>query len=180
LEFYKFENTSKDARVLLSINRLAISSSKYIGFADFRMNIIEVMKCFRKAYKVIDKLTRVGLRYQNIIKFVREEGTVPIERYLNLNLKLPDAIPGKYMFFETAFVSKTEGGTITTKLQPMMAKDGSHEALLLDFDHAMEGGELRIGNYDLYLKESHEYTKKMFEQLITEEYKRYLRGEVVK
>jgi len=48
----------------------------------------------------------------------------------------------------------------------------------LDFDYAQEG-DLYFTKIDKYLEESHTNTKHLFEQLITDNYKKVIRGEVI-
>lgn len=76
------------------------------------------------------------------------------------------------------FISKTEGGAITTKIESIISADRSHEAILFDFDYAKEKN-LVIDHVEQYLEESHTHTKRVFEELITDEYRSYLKGDAV-
>ena len=49
---------------------------------------------------------------------------------------------------------------------------------MLDFDYAKDV-DLNYKNFDAYLEESHKHTKALFEGLVTESYRKIMRGEVV-
>jgi uncharacterized protein (TIGR04255 family) len=59
-----------------------------------------------------------------------------------------------------------------------MAGDKTHEAILLDFDYAIQS-DLAFDKIEAYLEESHSVTKHMFEGMITDEYRNYIRGEEI-
>jgi uncharacterized protein (TIGR04255 family) len=103
---------------------------------------------------------------------------IPLNRFLKIRLDLPEVFPDNFENLNLVFISKTSGGAITTKIESMISVDRSHEAILLDFDYAKEK-ELTIESIDQYLEESHAYTKRMFEELITDEYRQYLKGDTI-
>ena len=89
------------------------------------------------------------------------------------------------MFFQVsfknldpAFVSIVKGGTITTRLGQMESKDGSGDAILLDFDFAKDG-DLDVKEIGSYLDESHTSTKTFFESVLSEGYFKYVKGEAI-
>lgn len=178
LEFYKFVRPSDESSILVALNRIAFSVKQYHGFAAFKIEAMRVMTIFAERFK-INQLRRIGLRYVDMINFVREGDAVPIENYLNVGVDLPQSFPGRFMHFELAFVSKTSGGSVTTRIQPVRSEDQKKEAILLDFDYAKEDDALVFSSLDSYLDESHGHTKDMFEQLITPTYRQFLRGETV-
>ena len=70
-------------------------------------------------------------------------------------------------------------GKLTTRIEAGKSQTGAtSEALLLDFDFAMEG-DLKPGLLKEYIKMSHRYTKDFFNGLITPGYKQVMRGKVL-
>ncbi len=126
----------------------------------------------------LGRLKRTGLRYINAIRFVPQEHRLPLSDYLNLTLKLPDVFPGEFKNLDLAFVSIVKGGTITTRIGRMEAEDGSGDAILLDFDFAIEG-DLDVKDIPVYLDESHASAKAFFESVLSEGYFRYVKGEAI-
>jgi len=174
---YHFVSEDESSSILLAINKLAVSLKRYRGFGLFEKEIEKVISVFQECYS-IKKINRTGLRYINIISFTRENGLVPIEQFLNINLTLPEALPKKYQNINVMFSSVLDEGTITTKIECLKSTENDQEALLLDFDFAKQG-DLRLSNLSSYINESHKKTKQFFEDLITEEYRQYLRGETI-
>jgi uncharacterized protein (TIGR04255 family) len=174
---YHFKTNDGFGSVLTAISRFAYSTRKYDGFESFRRESLRLIELFAKTYN-IGKLNRTGLRYTNAIRFVAQDSKLPLSDYLNLGLNLPDVFPGEFQKLELAFVSGVKGGTITTRIGQMEAKDGSGDAILLDFDFAKET-DLNINYIASYLDESHGQTKAFFESVLTESYLQYVKGETI-
>ncbi len=178
LEPYRFEKNDGSCGIMLALNKFSFYCRKYPGFVSFKKEIIQLLWKFRKAYPQVDKLNRTGFRYINIIPFTREEGVVPLDSFLKLKLQMPKAIPERYNNISVGLSAKTKGGSITTRIETLAAADKSGEAILLDFDYAKEEG-LSIKNIKQYLDESHNYSRQLFEDLITDNYRMFLRGETI-
>jgi uncharacterized protein (TIGR04255 family) len=177
LEPYRFESEDKLVGMMVAINKFAYYVRKYPGYSQFSKEVLKWGKEFVNIYR-ISNLNRSGLRCINIIPFSRESGLIPLNRFLKIRLALPEVFPDNFENLNLVFISKTSGGAITTKIESMISVDRSHEAILLDFDYAKEK-ELTIESIDQYLEESHAYTKRMFEELITDEYRQYLKGDTI-
>lgn len=178
LEPYRFEKNDGSCGIMLALNKFSFYCRKYPGFVLFKKEIIQLLLKFRKAYPQVDKLNRTGFRYINIIPFTREEGVVPLDSFLKLKLQMPKAIPERYNNISVGLVAKTKRGSITTRIETLAAADKSGEAILLDFDYAKEEG-LSIKNIKQYLDESHNYSRQLFEDLITDNYRMFLKGETI-
>ncbi|HKZ42030.1 MAG TPA: TIGR04255 family protein [Candidatus Hodarchaeales archaeon] len=174
---YHFKSDDGLCTVMTAINRLAFSTKKYQGFENFKREVLRLMGLFTDSYE-IGKLSRTGLRYINVIRYVPQDQKLPLSDYLNLELKLPDVFPGEFKKLDLAFVSIVKGGSITTRLGHMEAKDGSGDAILLDFDFAKEGN-LDVKEISSYLDESHTSTKAFFESVLSEGYLRFVKGETI-
>ena len=177
LEPYVFGKRDQSWSILLSPVLFAVSCKKYEGFQVYKKECLRLLSIFGELFKV-DKLIRSGLRYVNIIPFTRESGIIPLKAYLNIEINLPKAIPSTFKAASLVFVSQLEKGNITTRVEPVMSPDQTQEALILDFDYAKEA-DLSYKNLDGYLEESHTHTKALFEGLVTERYRKIMRGEVV-
>lgn len=178
LEPYHFEKEDRSSGIMLAINRFSYYCREYPGFAAFKKEVIRLIDIFKKSYPKISVINRTGFRYINIIPFTREEGIVPLDKFLNVKLQLPTTIPERYNSISIGFIAKINGGSITTRIETLSATDKSGEAILLDIDYAKEEG-LSINNVGKYLDESHNYSRQLFEDLITDTYKMYLRGETI-
>lgn len=177
LEPYKFEREDNTSGVMLSINNLAVYTRKYEKFALFQKETMEMLSIFQGLFK-IQNLDRIGLRYINIIPLTRENNIIPIQSYLNIHVSLPKSIPTDFKSLNIIFVSQTKVGTITTRIEPVISQDQTKEVFILDFDYAKKDN-LKFDLIEKYLNESHNHTKYLFEELITEEYKKVMRGEVI-
>lgn len=177
-ELYRFESEDSKQGIIVGINKVAYFTKKYPGFKIFKDEALDVIQSFGKLFK-LDKLNRTGLRYINIIPFTREETILPIRNYLNIEVNLPLISSSKFNSLNMAFVSKAnEEGNITTQIRTILSQDKTREAILLDFDYSKDAN-LVINKVNNYLEESHGYTKELFENIITDEYKKFMRGEMV-
>lgn len=177
LEPYRFESEDTLTGMMIALNKFAYYARRYPGYGQFSKEVLRWVTEFGKIYKV-SKLNRSGLRYINIISFSRESGVIPLNRFLKMRLDLPEVFPDNFENLSLVFISKTEWGAITTKIESIITADRSHEAILLDFDYAKEK-DLTIDSVAQYLEESHAHTKRVFEQLITDEYRQYLKGDTI-
>lgn len=174
---YIFDKQDRSWSILLSPILIAVSCKKYGGFQLYKKECLRLLAIFGDLFKV-EKITRSGLRYVNIIPFTRESGIIPLKTFLNIEVNLPKAVPSTFKAASLIFTSQLEKGSITTRVEPVISPDQSQEALILDFDYAKDT-DLNYKNLDSYLEESHTHTKALFEGLITDSYRKIMRGEVV-
>ena len=179
---YKFRSEDGHTTVMLALNSFAVSSSRYPGFERFREEVIRLYELFSDIYS-ISTVTRIGWRYINVIPFVRENGVIPLDRYLLLGFKIPNSIPERFKTLSLTFESSgTNGVSIITKLDTLKRSDKTEEALLLDFDYGRtgkDGKDLQFKKVPAYLDEAHANTRQLFEDFITDEYRQYLRGDTI-
>jgi len=176
LKNYLFRDTKHEKGVAYSINKFSYHCYKYYGFARFKEESLKYLKMFAE-YFGIKSLERTGLRYVNHIPILSEDGVIPIERYLHFGYRLPDSIPEKYNLLHTVIFVKLGEGNLRILIQYQKLPDAlQSEIILLDFDYFLEG-KLSFSNIETYLDDSHKHTKKIFEDLTTEEYKIIMRQE---
>lgn len=172
---YRFERSDGFAGTMVAIDKFSFYSRQYPGYEDFKKEFLRLLIEFNKICN-LGKLTRVGWRYVNIIPFTRENGNISLKRFLNSDLYLAKNIPEGYENLSLRLVSKVGDCSITTILESTKSSDSTREALLLDFDCSREK-ELRFSEVEVYIDESHGTARSMFEQMITDDYRKYLRGE---
>lgn len=181
---YKFRRDDGSMTVMVSMNSFALSASDYPGYKEFREEILRVYGLFQEVFN-LKRLSRVGWRYINVISFIRENGVIPLRRFLNLGFKVPPSIPEEFVNLDLVFESQHEGASVITRLQTIEKVRGGNsegEAFLLDFDYgrlATEEESLMADQISSYLDTAHEKTRVLFEEFITDEYRQYLRGDTI-
>lgn len=174
---YDFLNKEQSELIRLGLDRISYHAKKYnSGFIKFQEDTLKYLHIFINTYK-IEKLTKTGLRYVNHIPIVKIDGVIPLERYINFGYKLPGKnIPDKFELLNTILVVKIDGGKLKILLEAKEMSDITKtEVLVLDFDF-MIFGKLDVKNIVEYINESHKHTKAIFEDLISEEYKKVMKG----
>jgi uncharacterized protein (TIGR04255 family) len=76
------------------------------------------------------------------------------------------------------FISKAPGGTITTRIESIIRSNDQQEALLMDFDFALTE-KIEFSRINSCVSMAHDQTRAIFENLITDDYRQYLRGETI-
>lgn len=174
---YRFENRETGAGAMLAVDRFAYYEQRYASHKTFMREFLRLAGVLSEIFR-LDKLSRVGWRYINMIPFSRENGILPIRRFLKLAVRMPEGASTEFENISMALISRVPGGSITTKLQSLIRPDDNQEAFLLDFDFGMTQG-LRFSKLASYVKQAHDHARGLFEALITDEYREYLRGEAL-
>ena len=99
-------------------------------------------------------------------------------RFVSAGIRVPEGVSDQFENLGIVFVSRVAGGTITTKIESIIRQEDRQEALLLDFDFAMTEN-LQFSKIGIFIEKAHEQTRGLFESLITEEYRQYLREETI-
>jgi uncharacterized protein (TIGR04255 family) len=183
LEPYRFEKLDGSAGIMLAIDKFAHYARKYPGYEKFKEGFLKLAEKFEGLFH-LSSLKRTGWRYINIIPFTRERGYIPLGRFFNLRSHLTATIPspmdisGHCKNLSTTLILKIDDCSVTTKLESIISSDGTREALLLDFDCA-KSKDLMFSKTETYIKESHKIARNLFESLITDSYRKYLKGEEI-
>ena len=174
---YRFENQNRNAEIMLALNRFSFHDKDYSGHKRFIKEFIELVKKLNQTYS-LKKLARVGWRYINVIPFTREDGIVPLQRFVSLDVILPEGVSDQFENLSMVLISKVPDGTITTRIESIIRSDDQQEALLLDFDFALTE-KLAFSKIHSCVRKAHSETRALFENLITDDYRQYLRGETI-
>lgn len=173
---YRFQRSDQSASLLTALNLFAYQTSVYPGFPRFSHEVLKWVRAFGKRFK-IDRLTRTGLRYTNVIAYAPGE-VFPVTNFLDVSVKLGMVESSRFSRFSlSAVIPGASGGSLTVQIQEVEAQENSQPAILLDLDFAMPEGDLHIANVERYLDDSHAETKRVFEGLLTTRYRSFLRGE---
>ncbi len=173
---YHFRSADEKSSLMIAINRFAYSTRTYTGFASFKREAMKHTAAFVQKFG-LQKLNRTGLRYVNIIPFNREQGLLPIERYFQFRVEVPPAKSSQVSNLSLGYSVPREDGSLTIRIECVASPD-QRPAFLLDFDYAKEK-ELTVDHLEKYIDESHQETKLFFETIVTDEYRNFMRGEVV-
>lgn len=167
----------QSSSILHAINSFGYSSKVYPGFKAFKKEFLRVFDIFRQLFGV-EKLTRVGWRYINIVPYAKVNGVIPLEQFFKLGLDLPDS-SNEYENLAIKLTAKLPQGHVNIAIGGMesKAKDGK-EVLTLDIDYNKTEG-LTASKIAAYLDEGHSYGRQLFEKLITDSYRTYLGGEKI-
>jgi len=174
---YRFENESQKSGIILALNRFAFYEKDYSGHKRFINEFVRLAKILTETYPLRD-LQRLGWRYINIIPYSREDGVVPLKRFVAAGIRVPEGISDQFENLGIVFVSRVTDGAITTRIESIIRSNDQQEALLLDFDFAMTE-KLQTSKIRAYAKKAHEQTRTLFESLITDDYRQYLREETI-
>ena len=176
LQPYQFKSDGDTQTVMAAINRFAYSTKRYDGFAQFKPRALELAKSFCERFG-IRNLNRVGLRYINIVPFVRDAGRIPWQQYFTIRMNLPANAFDRLTNVNIAYEAKCDAGTITTRIA-CVRSGKADEAFLLDFDFAKTEG-VATAALSAAIQEAHDETKRVFQEIVSDPYKAVIRGDVI-
>lgn len=180
MQHYRFRNSANTRAVMVALHSLAVSETKYSGHKEFIGEFSRLVAIFRECFPRVRKLNRIGWRYVNIIPFRREEGLVPVRRFFKAQIEMPFPLMGVVRSIDARFDVRVSSGAATIHLATVARKEQADlDAILLDIDMGSERQDLDIAESVSHAKELHKHGRSMFEQMITDEYRQYLRGETL-
>jgi len=174
----RFENLESNSGVLLAINKFGYFEREYSGHKLFFKNFLENAGIFCKTFPKVKALNRFGWRYINVIPFKREEGEISLEQIFNFDITFGKSkkVFSRFENLNLIFITKCGAGSITTKIESAIEKETSQEVIVLDFDFSFTKN-LVVDDIEQHLVSAHRETRTLFDDLITDEYKSYLKGE---
>lgn len=170
---YLFRDSKREKGIQFSINKCSFHRYKYLGFKQFKEEALRYLGLFTERFR-IQTLYRTGLRYVNHIPILREDGVIPLGKYLNFGYRTPESIPKTYDFLHTVLFINLGDGSLRILIQYKKLPDEKEtEIIILDFDYFFEGN-LNFSEVQKYIDESHKHTKSIFEDLITDEFRKIM------
>lgn len=176
LEPYRFQNEEDTAGVGLALNSFSYYEKQYSGHVNFMREFLRLAKLLEKIV-ALNKLNRVGWRYLNIIPFARDDSNAPLNNFFSILIEIPNMKKNNLENLGLVMASRNEAGTVVTRLETAKSPEDGQEAFLLDLDFSIVEG-LKFSKLRSYLKKAHEETSNLFEYLITEEYRMFLKGDL--
>jgi uncharacterized protein (TIGR04255 family) len=184
LQHYKFRSLS-GRTVSVALNSLAFSEAKYSGHKVFIAEFMKLIRVFHETYPKISKITRVGWRYINVIPFAREDGLVPLRRFVTLNISFPDKAFQTTSALDLQWVGKCLDGEVRIRVAAVLKKDlgeeitSKQEALLLDIDFGNSREDIKWEQLETLINDARAKCRRIFEGTISDDYRKYLKGETL-
>jgi uncharacterized protein (TIGR04255 family) len=180
LKAYRYRSSNGDRSVAVAINSLSMSDNRYTTHEKFLMEFERLHGLFMTCYPKITKATRIGWRYINAIPFVRsDDGTAPVSQFFLPDFAILKGIGPSVKNFSLSLQAPRMDGEAEVKLSTATDARNGQEAFLLDIDCCVTGADLAFGSALRYLANAHSVARQVFEGLITESYRQYLRGEAI-
>ncbi|MHA1278055.1 MAG: TIGR04255 family protein [Candidatus Helarchaeota archaeon] len=165
VQFYKKDKTAliQVAPDLLAINQL----KPYLTWDKFKLMILEGFKVYKKI-AAPKGLTRIGLKYINIIEFGKE--AIELKDYFQYYPFIPNDMPQHYGPFLTRVEFPYEDGNenLILTLSSLPSKKLDIISILLDLDYVMIQPEyISFDQISEWLDKAHERIENAFELSIT-------------
>lgn len=172
---YRFQRGDDSGSLLTALNLFAYQTSVYPGFPRFSYDVLRWIRAFGELYK-IGPLTRTGLRYTNIIPYAPSDA-FPVTNFFDVSITLGAVKSSCFSRFSLSASIPSEAGALTVQIDEIETSDSEQPAILLDFDFAISSPDLHIDHIEQYLEASHAETKRLFEGLLSDRYRAFMRGE---
>lgn len=180
LQHYRFRSADGTRHVAVALNSLAYSETKYKGHKEFIAEFYRLAKEFHKVFPDITRVTRIGWRYINVMPFSRENGLVPLNRFLKLEVTLPSKIFQQTSALDFQWTGRCLEGEVIMKVAAIKSKERpDQDALLLDIDFGQDRPDMKWKDVESTVADARTKSRAIFEDLITEDYRKYLQGNAI-
>jgi uncharacterized protein (TIGR04255 family) len=175
---WNFYSRDRNKRLVIAQNYMYLQYTKYESFEIFEQDLLSILKSLVEEYDGL-QFNRFGLRYINHVK-INEENPLDWNKYINKKLLSIIEIPEDKTQISRAMQSlELNLGDYNLRFQyglfnpdyPAIIKK---KVFLLDFD-AYSQGLLDINDVLQYLPKFHKKIQTMFEQSITEDYRKLIK-----
>ncbi len=181
LQHFRFERDDREAGVQLAINSFSFYMREYPGADSF---IEEALTRYEALAKLLPPLNivRVGWRYINAIPFARESGFVPLNRYFRKDMYFGEAMYQRCEQVGIVLTGQLETCRFSLAIQSARSKHApEEEVLLLDTDAYLKEEDLQESDSPAdvgsHVHSAHTAARGLFEHLITDDYREFLKGE---
>jgi uncharacterized protein (TIGR04255 family) len=180
LQHYRFSDSSANRSVLVALNSIVFSERKYSGHKAFIAEFTRLIGIFCRLYPKLGNITRIGWRYINVLPFSREEGLIPLGRFLKINMSLPLDMFKRTSNINLAWTGKRPDGDVIVRLSDVVQNNlPEQEAIILDIDFGCTRPEITWASVEGAISDARSSCREIFEGLITDDYRKYLRGESI-
>jgi uncharacterized protein (TIGR04255 family) len=179
LRGYRFLTSEPDRSVTVALHSISYSEAKYRGHTLFIKEFLRLAGIFHELFPRVQKLTRLGWRYINVMPFSREDGTVPLGRILKFGINVPFGMFGATTALDLQWSGHHhQNGDVQIRLAVVKREEEpTQEALLLDIDFSMQNSEALVwANLPSLAQDARRSAREVFEEMITDEYREYLKG----
>ena len=179
LQHYRFRNPENKDCIQLAIHSYSYSQKKYSGYKSF---ISEALKHYKFAHELfgINEFTRIGWRYSNVLPIVRESGFIPIKNVFKNSIVSFSLMDMNYKNMNFSSTFSLHKAIVNLNVVAVVNSVDKSEALVLDtdvyFDNTCDHS-IELGKIDESFDYLHRIGRNIFESTITDEYRKFLKGE---
>jgi uncharacterized protein (TIGR04255 family) len=172
---YRFENKDGTAAVAVGLTSFGYVTSEYTHYEAFREESVRLFEIARKTFG-ISTLTRVGLRYTNLMRFERNKGIIPLDKLLKIGVKLPKGFPFHVNDPMLGFVVQTEGAVMNVRVEPRVRESPDREeAMFLTISHERTG-QLTAVDMPKYVDTARLEARTLYKSVTPESYRKSFQG----
>jgi uncharacterized protein (TIGR04255 family) len=170
-EPYRFHNADRSAAVVLGLTSFGFFTGAYSTHETFRAEALRLFELAQETFG-ISTLTRVGLRYTNIMRYERVDGLVPLDKFLRVGLKFPKTFPFTVDDPRLGFVIKKDETEMSVHIEPRVRQgEDADEAVFLVISHE-KSGQLHADRLPEYVDEARAEARTLFKWLTLESYRK--------
>lgn len=180
LQPIRFESNDRSSGFQLAINSFSHFTRSYPGHDSFLQEAKRGIEIFSALLPSVD-VTRTGWRYINAIPFTREGKLLPLERFFRENPYFGNALQRGLLDVNYRAIMPINNKTVSVRLDSAKSStDLGAETLLLDID-VFELNDPALSSQHFSLVEAvygmHDAAIGVFERMISNAYRTYLKGE---
>lgn len=175
---YSFMDIEDSTGVKIAVNSFSFYTEDYPGSQDFISESTRLFNVVRQLYG-ITKLNNFFWRYVDLIPFTRLTENLPLANFLKLGIIIPglENINSELLNINGEFEIRQKTGSLKIKIQNRTTdEDEKKEAFLLVTEFEKHA-PLLAAEFSEYLNEGHKICRSFFEEIITDTYRQYLRGD---
>jgi len=178
LQHYRFKSEDNVRTVQIAINSIGFTETVYTGYESFTEEFFRIYKLATEVFS-LEKITRIGWRYINEISFSREDGMIPLGKFIKSTPKLLSTLSDDYINIDMIAIQPYEKVKLGISIRSVNLSH-SDERIILDidaFDDDMKLLDINANEIPDHIENLHYVARNTFENFITEDYRTYLRGD---
>lgn len=173
LKPFQLRNREGSEVLGIALNQASYTSRKYPGFVDFREKALHHVRTMLNELRV-PELARLVFRYDNELLIDREsDGTIPLGRVLRV-YPACEQQPPRYLNFTMESVRYWHRGRLHTSVGASPDASGAERLRFSIAAEVTPGGP--VEQLDDMTDASHDEARGYFEQLITDDFRAWLKG----